>query len=92
LRKRETLYGEFITEYARLLVDAFTYTLDKPDPLFALYALINRIRLCASQRGSRGGGTFVDAYHGRVLLEQLDGGNAPACACRLKFTSMRARV
>ena len=48
MRKRETLYGEFIAECARLLIDAFTHTLDNLDPLLPLYALINRIRLCAS--------------------------------------------
>src|SRR5271165_3065930 len=49
MRKRETLYGEFIAECAKLLVDALTHTLDKPDPLLPLFALINRIRLSASQ-------------------------------------------
>jgi hypothetical protein len=49
IRKRETLYGEFISECAKLLVDAFTHTLDKPEQLLPIYALINRIRLCASQ-------------------------------------------
>jgi hypothetical protein len=49
MRKREALYGEFITECAKLLLDAFTHTLDKPDKLLPLYALINRVRLAASQ-------------------------------------------
>ena len=49
IRKREALYGEFIGECARLLLDAFTHTLDKPDTLLPLYALINRVRLSASQ-------------------------------------------
>ena len=49
IRKREALYGEFITECAKLLLDAFTHTLDKPDTLLPLYALINRVRLSASQ-------------------------------------------
>jgi hypothetical protein len=49
LRKREALYGEFIGECAKLLVDAFTHTLDAPDKLLPLYALLNRIRLSASQ-------------------------------------------
>ncbi len=49
LRKREALYGEFIGECAKLLVDAFTHTLDAPEKLLPLYALLNRIRLCASQ-------------------------------------------
>src|ERR1700675_4973099 len=49
MRKREALYGEFIAECAKLLLDAYTHTLDKPDPLLPLYALINRVRLSASQ-------------------------------------------
>jgi hypothetical protein len=48
LRKRETLYGEFIGECARLLMDSFTHTLEKPETMLAVLALINRIRLCAS--------------------------------------------
>jgi hypothetical protein len=49
IRKRETLYGEFIGECAKLLVDAFTHTLEQPEKLLPIYAQINRIRLCASQ-------------------------------------------
>jgi len=49
MRKRETLYGEFITECAKLLMDAFTHSLDAPEKLLPLYAMLNRIRLSASQ-------------------------------------------
>lgn len=48
IRKREALYGEFIGECAKLLLDAFTRTLEEPETVLPLYALINRIRLCAS--------------------------------------------
>ena len=48
VRKRETLYGEFIAECARLLVDAFQHTLENFETLLPAYALLNRIRLCAS--------------------------------------------
>jgi hypothetical protein len=48
VRKRETLYGEFIGECARLLMDAFQRTLDQPETLLPAYALLNRIRLCAT--------------------------------------------
>ena len=48
IRKREALYGEFIGECARLLMDAFTRTLDKPETLLPIYALLNRVRLVAS--------------------------------------------
>src|SRR4029453_9680774 len=49
MRKRETLYGEFIAECAKLLMDAFTHKLDAPEKLLSLYAMLNRIRLSASQ-------------------------------------------
>ena len=45
---REPLYGEFISECARLIVDAFQHTLEKPETLLPAYALLNRIRMCAS--------------------------------------------
>ena len=46
--KREALYGEFINECSRLLVDALTHQLETPEKLLPAYALLNRIRLCAS--------------------------------------------
>ena len=48
VRKREALYGEFIGECAKLLMDAFTHALDEPEKLLPLYALLNRVRLTAS--------------------------------------------
>ena len=48
VRKREALYGEFIGECAKLFMDAFTHTLDEPEKLLPVYALLNRVRLTAS--------------------------------------------
>jgi hypothetical protein len=48
IRKREILYGEFIAECSKLLVDALDHTLNNPDKLFQIYALQNRIRLTSS--------------------------------------------
>jgi hypothetical protein len=48
IRARETLYGEFIHECSKLVVDSFTHTMDKPEQLLPIYELLNRIRLCAS--------------------------------------------
>jgi hypothetical protein len=48
VRKRETLYGDFINECAKLLMDAFDHTLEKPATLLPAYALLNRVRLCAA--------------------------------------------
>ena len=47
MRRRQMLYGQFIGECAKLLVDAFMHTLEKPETLLPVYALLNRIRLCA---------------------------------------------
>jgi hypothetical protein len=47
-RKRETLYGDFITEASRLIADAFDHSLDKPETLVKLYANLRRIRLVSS--------------------------------------------
>ena len=47
-RRRESLYGEFISECAKLAVDALAHSLEKPETLLPAYALLNRIRLCAS--------------------------------------------
>jgi len=48
MRKRETLYGEFISECSARLIESFECTLDKPATMLQVYALLNRIRLCAS--------------------------------------------
>ena len=48
IRKRETLYGEFIAECSKLAIDALDHKLDSPDKLFQIYALQNRIRLTSS--------------------------------------------
>jgi hypothetical protein len=47
-RKRETLYGDFITEASHLMADAFDHSLDKPETLVKLYANLGRIRLVSS--------------------------------------------
>jgi hypothetical protein len=39
-RKREILYGEFITEAARLLADAFDHSLDRPETLVNLTQIL----------------------------------------------------
>jgi hypothetical protein len=48
MRRRESLYGEFIGECAKLAVDALAHSLERPETLLPAYALVNRIRLCAS--------------------------------------------
>ena len=45
IRKREQLYADFITECAKLALDALDHTLDRPETLQQAYTLVNRIRL-----------------------------------------------
>ncbi|SRR5579883_471926 len=47
LHHREALYGEFITEASRLVVEAFSHSLERPDTFVKLYGIIGRIRLMA---------------------------------------------
>ncbi|HXJ60836.1 MAG TPA: hypothetical protein VNU68_29680 [Verrucomicrobiae bacterium] len=48
LHRRETLYGEFITETARLTADSFEHSLERPEALANVYAALGRIRLVGS--------------------------------------------
>jgi hypothetical protein len=47
-RKRETLYGDFITEVSQRLANAFDHSLDSPEMLVKLGAILGRIRLVSS--------------------------------------------
>lgn len=48
LRKRELLYGEFISECSKLAIDSLAHGIENPEKLWTAYALLNRIRLSAS--------------------------------------------
>jgi hypothetical protein len=48
--RRETLYSDFITEGARLLVDALVNNSSDPQKLIPIYALLSRIRLSSSPK------------------------------------------
>jgi hypothetical protein len=45
---REQLYSEFISETARLIVDALQHSFEEPSKLIPVYALMSRIRLSSS--------------------------------------------
>ena len=106
MRQREKLYGDFIAECARLLIDAFTHSLDDPEKLLPLYALTNRIRLTASQpvlaEAERMLTHITDQYFSRNLtveeMRQLphatgaDPLKAFGEACRAELKSIRARI
>jgi hypothetical protein len=106
IKKREALYGEYISECARLLVDAYAHTLEKPEVLLPAIALINRIRLSASQpvlsEAERLLLHITDQYFARNLtIEDMhrlthspdaDPIKSFGDACRTELKSMRARV
>ena len=104
LRKREALYGEFIAECAKLFMDAFTHKLEKPETLLPVFALINRIRLCASRKVLAEAecllGRLTDQYFATNLTveelrklahsEQADPLRDFGEACRAELKSLRA--
>lgn len=106
IRTRESLYGEFIAECAKLLVDAFTHTLEKPDKLLPVYALINRIRLCGSRavlaEAERLLAHITEQYFAKnmsveelralVRSEKGDPMRAFGEACRAELKSLRLRL
>src|SRR5262249_12122758 len=40
--------GEFVAEFTRMSIDAYTNALEKPETVFPVFALLNRIRLTSS--------------------------------------------
>ena len=46
--RREELYGQFINECSAHALHSYEESLDKSEKLLSIYALLNRIRLCAS--------------------------------------------
>jgi len=106
IRNRETLYGEFIGECAKLLIDAFTHTLDDPEKLLPLYALVNRIRLTASQpvvaEAEHLLARITEQYFSRNLTvdemrqiarsKDADPLKTFGEACRMELKSIRARA
>ena len=107
ISKREALYGEFIEQCSKLTIDAVAHDLRTPDTVLPLYALVNRIRLSASDK------VLAEAEHMlRFILKQyfspnlsveeirtlaLSGTDTDPLksfgeACRAELESMRATV
>jgi hypothetical protein len=102
---RQTLYGEFINECSARALDSFENTLDNSERLLSIYALLNRIRICASDtvlhEAERALASITEQYFSPNLsLEQLhalvrDGARSDplrsfAEACRAEARSMPA--
>lgn len=104
--KRETLYGEFINECSKHAMDSLDRNLDKPERLLSIYALLNRIRLCASDAVLAQGiglvklimeqyfapNVSLEEFHERVHNEGSDPLKAFSEACRRELMSMNAHV
>ena len=104
INSRQALYGEFISECAKLLMDAFVRSLDTPETLLPLYALVNRIRLCASPAVLREAQRLLERIADQYFSENLTIGQMRelarnhktdpmmpfAEACRAEFKSMYA--
>ena len=106
IHQREALYGEFIRECSKLVIDSFARTLDRPETLLSAYELVNRIRLSASDA------VLAEAEHVlRRITEQYSSPNLSLDemrvllrtgepdplkgfgeACRVELESMRATV
>ena len=107
IRRRENLYGEFISECSKRVIDSFERTLDKSENLLSMYELLNRIRLCASDTIVREADQLLKLiteqyFSSNLSLEEMralirQGGKSDplrafAEACRSELKSMRAAV
>ena len=107
IRRRENLYGQFISEYSKRVIDSFERTLDKPENLLSMYELLNRIRLCGSdtilREAEHALKLITEQYFSSNLsLEEMralvqKGGNEDplkpfAEACRSELKSMRGAM
>src|SRR5436190_16716062 len=106
LAKREALYGEFINECSTRIMDSFERNLDKPNTLLSIYALLNRIRLCASDAVLTQAvelvkfimeqyfspNVSIEEFHQRVHHGHIDPIKAFSDACRRELISMQAQV
>jgi hypothetical protein len=105
IKRRETLYGEFITECSARVVDSFEHHLEKPEIPLNVYALLNRIRLCASDavlaKAERALHFIADQYFSPLSVQELrtlirstdqDPRKVFGEACRRELKAMRAAV
>ena len=104
--KRELLYGQFIGECSKLIVDAYGHTLENPETLLSAYAHLNRIRLSATQtvltqaedvirwiaKQYSSPNLSLEVMHGLVHSQWDDPLKAFGEACRNELKSIRAGV
>ena len=106
IHRRQALYGEFLSECSKLLVDAFSHTLEEPQKLVTAYELLNRIRLSASDvvlaEGEGVVRLITDQYflpnlsieemHALVKAERADLLKSFGEACRAELKAMQGAV
>jgi hypothetical protein len=69
--KREALYSEFIAECVKLNIDSLDHTLDEPATLVQAYAVLNRIRLRASEPVVESAADVIRTILGRYVGPKL---------------------
>jgi len=71
LHKREALYGEFVNEGSKLIVDSLDHTLERPDIMLNAVAILNRIRLVASPAVLRAAEAALQAIVRNYVTEKM---------------------
>jgi hypothetical protein len=71
LRKREALYGEYVTECSKLIMDSIDHTLDQPSTMVAALSILNRIRLTASPQVMEAAEASLDAIIQGYLRDKM---------------------
>ena len=106
IAKREELYSEFIRQGTSCYAKALSQSLENLDEIVAMYALVNRIRLFASDSVLEAAETFekrlvekfgennmsLDEIKTVALEQHVDPLNDFALKCRLELRKVYARV
>ena len=106
IAQREELYSEFIRQGTSCYAKALTQNLDSIDEIVAMYALVNRIRLFASESILQAAEAFVkkvvekygeknmsiDQMTSAVLEQHVDPLNDFALKCRSELRAVYARA
>ena len=103
--RREALYSDFITESARLLVDAMEHNTSDPQKLIPAFALLSRIRLSSSSsvlaKAEEVVKTILNTYpQPNLTAEQIEfravNGEDPlrefSNTCRMELDSMQKQL
>ena len=105
IERREALYSDFISESARLLVDAMQHNVSDLQKLLPVYALLSRIRLSSSgsvlQTAEKVIQTIVNTYpQPNLTVEQIESqaanGQDPlrefSDTCRVELDSLQRQL